>query len=139
MYIVQLTNSSRSLSPLRFYFPQLYLVPRSRSLAPSRSLPLFLSFSRSLSVTLLSLFYPLSLHLFLSVSPLFSLFLCLPRSLVQFLSSLRQNFCSASLRPSCPGVITTPGPRTASPTRIDNGLAALEMNSNRPEFKSPQV
>lgn len=28
-------------------------------------------------------------------------------------------------------------PRTASSTRTDNGLAALEMNSNRAEFKSP--
>ena len=34
-----------------------------------------------------------------------------------------------------PGVITTPGAETASSTRIDNGLAAFEMNSNRAEFK----
>lgn len=36
-----------------------------------------------------------------------------------------------------PRVITAPGSRTASSARIDNGLAVLEMNSNRAEFKRP--
>lgn len=128
-----------------------YFASSSLSRAPSIALPLSLfllhpfSFSYHLLTPpfTLSLVYTLahSLSSFLLAAFLFrSLFLFLPIFLplpfyFPLPPSLSLSLCPSSCtNPFRPRVITASGPRTASPARIDNGLAALEMNSNRAEF-----